>query len=276
MFRGWGYGISIDRENHTVVCPNVASLLQHEGELARDLGPSGALRIDSLGVSDCMADFAALARHPVLAGVRSLMLDPLNDGRAALLATAAMPRLRELGASGGQLSASGLATLMRAPFAAQLERLHLGNAPLGPAGGRALAAAELAQMRYLGLSGCGLGTGGIELLAGAEWLPRVEWINLARNRIDDAGAIVLARVPGPGPVELDLGDNLIEDAGARALCAAPWERLARLRLRGNRFFGQEEETYYDQGIPCWSGRRTLTMPEVAERFGFVGRGVEIY
>ncbi|HUH01285.1 MAG TPA: hypothetical protein VML75_04770, partial [Kofleriaceae bacterium] len=113
---------------------------------------------------------------------------------------------------------------------------------------------------------------GARALAAATWLPAVEVLTLRSNAVGAAGAMALASVAAPGPIDLDLRDNEIDERGAAALAAAGWPRLERIGLSGNLLYGDRDPPGRD--APYFASGRPLEADEIAERY-FPGH-VEVY
>ncbi len=126
----------------------------------------------------------------------------------------------------------------------QLEELILDGNAIGEVGAQALAAAfkstrhllkiGLTDNAYISDAGC------TALAAALRFLPRLEELHLAYNRISDAGVKALAdALPSvPGLLVLDLESNVVTAAGmtflSAALQASAVPRLRQLRLGHNR------------------------------------------
>ncbi|CAK0905713.1 unnamed protein product [Prorocentrum cordatum] len=128
--------------------------------------------------------------------------------------------------------AAGLAGCLR--LCARLEKLHLMNCKIGPAGAEVLAGAlpSVPHLRVLNLRDNGIGDAGAHALAGAlPSMPRLQTLVLRDNGIGDAGARVLAgALPSmPSLRLLSLSENGIGGNGAQALKAACSDRRGILR-----------------------------------------------
>lgn len=301
MFRPWRPGITVsyreDGSVHGAVCFDTLAFLEHGDDLMRELAPS---RLD---LGKVAAHVDALAGHPALRAVRSLVLHDLGDPAASRLARVALPSLRELVVAECGLAAAGLAALLR--FAPAVEVLDVSKNAVGDAGVLAIAAANLAELAELAMSGCHIEVAGARSLsalrlrrldlgcdrgAKAWWnrigadgaralaqLPRIDVLVVAGNAIGADGAEALARLAAPGPVDLDVRDDLIDARGATALAAAPWPRLQRIGLSANHLHGTAitEWRDYDNSV-VGQGPSPLTASEIGQRFGFAARGVKVY
>jgi uncharacterized protein (TIGR02996 family) len=195
-------------------------------------------RLEGLHLSDnalAPAGVAVLAESPVLASLRALEFNTGNtretlevlllsphlrrlehlslagtrqgDRAVALLNGAKrFPHLRSLSLGHTNLTADGLADLLRAPVAAGLESLDLSFNPLGVAGVRQLArTARLPRLTWLNLSRTSPGDEGAALLARSALFARLRGIDLSLGRIGEKGGRALASAgPAAMPGTLDL------------------------------------------------------------------------
>ncbi len=108
----------------------------------------------------------------------------------------------------------------------------------------------LGKIREIDLCGSYLGNGGINLLARARQLTRLEVLHLGFNELTDQGLRALAEIPHLANVrELYLNDNKqLGTPGIRALADSPY--LARLRLLDLSGNGLTESA-----VPCPDQRR---------------------
>ncbi len=182
-----------------------------------DFGPAGA---------------AALAASPIIDGLEELDLRHVPILEAGLAALAASPRLRGLRAlaidrTGTGLGGAALGELLAsAVFAPGLERLHLACSDLWRAGAAALASGRLARLEHLYLSGNEI-SDGVETLVRAPFFPRLRYLNLDDNWVDDFGARALAGADSHPELILELDTAYMSD-GARAELVERFGSRARL------------------------------------------------
>jgi Leucine Rich Repeat (LRR) protein len=310
MFREWRYGITVDYRTdgtpQVAVCHDPDAFLRHGDELLREIP------VDRLSLGRVEPRAAALAAHPGVQRMRGLRLYDLGDGGAAAFGAARLPALRELVAARSGLTGAGAAALLGGGLGAGLEQLDLSHNDLGAAGAAAIAAARLDRLLELRLRGCRidaagaaalvparlpalrlldlggdvvkpgswsnwLDVDGARALAGAGWPLGLERLLLDNDLVGPAGAAALAAAGGSGPVDVDLRGNDLDDPAARALAAAPWSRLRRIGLTGNRLHSDQVDTHYDwDGSAVGEGLRPLTAAAIATAYGFTARGVEVY
>lgn len=117
----------------------------------------------------------------------------------------------------------------------RLETLLLANSDLSDAGARALAYANLDELRYLDLGENFIGAQGALTLVNALNFTSLEALMLPRNSIKDAGAIALSRAPSMRRLKvLDLCHNWLTDVGVIALAKSPHlGALVHLDLEGS-------------------------------------------
>jgi Ran GTPase-activating protein (RanGAP) involved in mRNA processing and transport len=144
-----------------------------------------------------------------------------------------LSRLEELDASDNLIRAAGVGPLAHTPYLGNLRRLDLSANDFAPAGTRwaaclataGLARARLPALRTLRLNGNGLSAESVGVLAAAAWLPELEAIELAGNRIESAGPLLRLARGGPCLRSIALDGNPLggRAAGevARALAAGP-------------------------------------------------------
>jgi uncharacterized protein (TIGR02996 family) len=148
-------------------------------------------------------------------------------------------------------------------FLRQLRYLNCCCVALRPHGARDLANCPLERLRELSLWATGIGSQGMEFLAGSTALSllvrldlgsahigpegastlarspvfgQLRWLRLWNNRVGDRGVEALAGSPHLGNLtELNLGQNDLTQGGLQALAASPsLTRLTTLRLTANR------------------------------------------
>ncbi len=297
MIREWRYGISIalqpDGKPFAIVCIDAKNFVRYGAEVLR------ANPVTSLDIGEVGAHAAELVVMPEFQHMTRLVLHELGDAGAAVLGGARLA-VRELIAI--ECGLTKVDALM--PLAAQLTTLELSKNAIGNAGARAVA--KLDRLVRLALFGCDLDDTGVAALAagklsvtsldlggdhttrtpwhnritatgaaalaGAAWVARVEQLGLAGTMLGDEGVAALAKLRAPGPVELDLRNDLLESV--TALVAAPWSRLARIGLTGNLLHGEAMQDSYDyDGSVVARVPMELTTAQLAERFG---RGVKVY
>lgn len=154
-----------------------------------------------------------LANAPLLAGLRSLMIEIVPADLPLLTSSPLARNLRSLGVSWPRLPADACAALAGATFRPNLEALYLSLAAPGDAGVRRLASAAWPKLQTLHLSG-GITDAGVRDL-----LPLVRQLtdlNLASGEITDTGARLLAdALDAERLVSLNLCDNpLSPEVGA--------------------------------------------------------------
>ena len=144
--------------------------------------------LDLGGPEISVATAKALGQAPFMSGLRRLCAHGWSEGvlQAVL--------------DGGRLT--GLRTLI------------LNDAPLGEAGGRALASCPaLHRLRFLVLSRAELGNAGWSALTNGHHFRDLTRLMLASNQIDGLGLLPSTRDPFPRLRELELRDNPIDDDG---------------------------------------------------------------
>jgi hypothetical protein len=153
-----------------------------------------------------LRDALAVLHHPSLVAL-DLHGSPLrNEGLAALLEQASLPRLSVLSLADNSLTGPGIRTLAGSDLLGRLTALDLsGNGHHGRSGWLKLfASANLGQLESLSLRGC---------------------------RLDDVLVAALARAPHLGRLQaLDLGDNPLTDVGLRMVAEAPGLPVLRYLL----------------------------------------------
>ena len=243
--------LAVDDLARMAVLQREADLQEHFTPVWEELGATWRFRRGFL----CSLDLPAVVfgRHAAgatdLARLRELKLRddpdaaaPLLDDLAAILGISSLPEL--LGATGG-LSDDELASVLTRPSLPGLLELTLTGRWLGPAGGRALAAADLPRLRSLVLSDTGRGGAAVAGLLEhpSPRLPALETLALTTNQLTDDVVGALASWPPLAQLRsLDLssthtdapGCNAIGDCGAMALVSSPHaRRLTRLHLGDN-------------------------------------------
>lgn len=190
----------------------------------------------------------ALAANPTLTRLHTLLLagGRIGDAGAEALAVAAdagrFPRLNqqpsyraELDLTANDLTASGLAAVLRSRLVAGVGRLRLAGNPLGDAGAAVLAAAPLPATLYeLDLNGTGLTDAGVRTLAAAPLSERLQVLCLVQNGLTDGAVEALARGAHPRLSRLYLGYNQITVRGAERLAGWCQGRYCpSVELQGN-------------------------------------------
>ncbi len=294
MIREWGHGISIaigtNGKPFAIVCIDAASFVRHGAEVLRSY-PATTLDVGNVG-----PHAAELVALPEVQRMTRLVLHDLGDAGAAVVGGARLA-VRELVAVECGLTRVDLLQ----PLAAQLDVLELSKNAIGNAGAHALA--RLDRLVRLALFGCQLNDDGIAALAAATfavksldlggdyathtpwrnritatgagalaaaaWVAHVEQLRLAGTSLGDEGVTALAKLPAPGPIELDLRHNLIESpAAVAALAAAPWTRLTKIGLTGNLLHGEATQDSFDYDGSVVARVPVALKPEqLAERFG---------
>ena len=240
---------------------------------AAELAMTNPLRCLRL-MADGQADGLLALADPNLSLFRELELCAgyLGDGLAAPLAARDDPRFDRLDLSFNSLSDQGLSILSRAGWLGSLRTLGLSaNTGIGSPGLRRLLDAEsLATLKWLDLSDIGLQAPSVRVVLNSVAGQKLERLDLAGNRLNDAGVQALAEsdamarmmtirpilnLRGNGiradgiaaladsPVadlveDLDLSGNPIGDAGLHELARSRrFGRLRRLNLRDTRVVG---------------------------------------
>lgn len=177
------------------------------------------------------ATIQGILSNPGMARVRELSIEGGFDSGANgdevldVVARSQLPSLRRLEMRHMTLGTEALSNLLRAPIAGHLEGLSLDLARIGPEGVAMLADEPDLHWRSLGLAGCGVGSDGMDALAGSGWVPELVALDLGANDLDDLEtllSIAFVRLS-----RLDLGSNPLGSTGARSLAGSP--RLASLR-----------------------------------------------
>jgi uncharacterized protein (TIGR02996 family) len=155
----------------------------------------------------------AFFRSPHLRGLRVLRLGMCSSGSELVraLVESSLLRLTTLELRETHLSDEAGQTLAEAPF--------------------------LAGLSILSLSQCGIGTGGVQALAGSSHLGRLTELDLSGNlHIRDAEVQALAASPHLSRLKrLDLCGCRVGDAGVLALAHSPWlSQLEYVNLRNTR------------------------------------------
>jgi hemoglobin-like flavoprotein/tRNA A-37 threonylcarbamoyl transferase component Bud32 len=172
------------------------------------------LHVTRLGVSDCA----------------------LSGEAAASIVAGAAHALRELAIAGNGFGAAGAAALAGRASAARLAGLDVSRNALGADGlaivARWTGACELSQ---LVVDGNGLGRSDAHaVVAALEGLPALDDLRLRDNELGGAFLSALCESPvASRMVALDLGFNRLDDAGASILARTSWPSLERLNLEQN-------------------------------------------
>lgn len=150
-----------------------------------------------------------LASDPAFAGLTALAArsDQMHypdrihaAGADALARSATLTRLRSLDLRGQCVGDAGLIDLVRSPNAAGLVELDLADNEVGS-----------------------LGAAAVEALVESPYLGRLEWVGLARNRIDRLAAEALAHWPRlRDGVRVDLRKCELDAAGLAAILDSPF------------------------------------------------------
>jgi uncharacterized protein (TIGR02996 family) len=262
-----------------------------------DIGPEGTRRLVAALAPTAML---ALAENPVGdGGLQALADSPLlsrfgeigrawgeisDAGAIALARSPHAHRLAALYVPGGRLTSAGAAALLTSPhltalktvnLAGQrieslpacrrdaLERLYLGQNPLGAAGLTAFCAgSHLPKLEWLDLPSAQLGPEVARALADAPGLPGLKNLNV----LGDAGVAALATGRGLPALEvLDLRNCGIGDGGLRAWLNSPrLGRLKQLQLasKGNPITDEAYEAFRDAALArgCDVDRRSQKPP----------------
>lgn len=158
----------------------------HAGRL-RLLDLSGNLSLGDRGVK-------ALADSPLLGGLRVLKLFQVG------------------------LTPAGLASLAEATWLPRLQALELGGGEIGVARLRALARARLSGLRKLQVTFAGFTEREVRALVKCPWLGGLSYLDLDCNNISDAGVDILAGAEGVERLEhLSLRSNMVGTRGRRWL-----------------------------------------------------------
>lgn len=293
-WRGFSLLYSSDGTLRCALTFHAEHFLRDGAELERSYHPP------DLSIYDIGDHAAALAAMPELATKRRLTLGGLDDAGAAAFGASGL-EVRDLTLCDCRLTPAGIRALV--PLASRLERLSFDGVEIGDEGAELLAGAPFHALRSLSLRECNIGDAGVialarsthphlrvlelpknrlraeatRALAASSWSANLETLDLGETMLFDEGVCALVEIPGPGPVVLDVSSCWItKPATIAALAAAPWTRLARLVLRDNRGPGEELEDVYDQGVLLGQTPVRLHPGQLAERFGFKARGVEVY
>jgi uncharacterized protein (TIGR02996 family) len=177
--------------------------------IARSPAAARLGRLDLSGNPISDAGAAVLASDPAFAGLTALAArsDQMHypdrvhaAGADALARSATLTRLRSLDLRGQCVGDAGLIDLVRSPNAAGLVELDLADNEIGS-----------------------LGATAVEALVESPHLGRLEWVGLARNRIDRLAAEALANWPRlRDGVRVDLRKCELDPAGLAAILDSPF------------------------------------------------------
>ncbi len=227
MARLWQLGIQ-----DTPVGDRSLATLAAEGTMIhlRDLVIAGG-RVTDVGLA-ALGDSARLRSLSNL----NFWKNRLADKTGEILARSPVFRgLKALALQENDLGAPAARSLSEGKFPL-LERLDLGQNPLGREGVAALAALRNLPLRELNLVSTGAGDAGVKAILGAPWVHQLRRLYLGANGLGDEAAIALAATDLPALAELSLDQNGITDHGATALSRAKhWPSLSYLGVGGNRF-----------------------------------------
>jgi uncharacterized protein (TIGR02996 family) len=161
--------------------------------------------------------FAALGNFPRLTALTLGSVPPAAVKALARAPLLAGLRLLRIGSRGSRVEATR--ALAGSPHLAGLVALELPRCDLSDASGRALAASpHLTNLRHLNLAANHVRDTAAQELAGAPLLARLLTLNLRNNKISDAGAKALAASPHLTELrQLDLRWNEVGPEGASAL-----------------------------------------------------------
>lgn len=190
-------------------CPEVQKLSQ--------LRLAGTVLNGQLFEAVCATSFVSLESF-------SLISNSLQTHHLELLpGSELMEGLIHLRISSNPVRDTGAADLAADRSIADLQRLELSAADIGPAGVAALGESKWlgsseAKLSELTFSGNRLGDQGAEMLASAPWAERLSTLVLERCQIGDEGAIALANSEGFRNLrQLNLNGNLFGERGLKAL-----------------------------------------------------------
>jgi uncharacterized protein (TIGR02996 family) len=177
---------------------------------------------------------AVLTRAPGLPSLRSVDLKgcpPTDDGLRRLASCAPLGRLSELSVCAvDDLTARGMAHLVKSPLWGRLTRLALYHCPIDDAGARTLIQAlPRSALRKLTLTNCRLTEATVSALVAAPSWGALENLYLS-DPLGDAAVVALAGSPHLANLRaLALPNCGLGVEGARALATSPYgERLLRL------------------------------------------------
>jgi uncharacterized protein (TIGR02996 family) len=174
-------------------------------------------------------------------GVGSRTVGPRE---AEAIASAPVPRLKELEFELGEIRSAGAAALARSPGMANLESLRLEDNQVGPEGVEAIAASpHLRKLRELNIGSNRVGDRGAIALASSPVLDTLESLDLGWARIKKDGVKALANSRRLKNLKhLDLGENNFGREGAKALAESPHlSRLECLNLRHTKLSKRDKE-----------------------------------
>jgi uncharacterized protein (TIGR02996 family) len=179
------------------------------------------------------------------------------DALTELLDSARLGRLTDLNLGTNPHLGDETAALVAGSLVApRLKRLNLSGCSIGPVGVRALLEDDrLARLESLVLSAGGnlprAGTAAARAVARCRALVGLRELHLARQGIEDEGAVALARSPHLTSLRrLDLTGNHIGPPGLAALARAPFARgLYWLNLRYNNLVAADLDGVRDQFSP---------------------------
>ena len=144
--------------------------------------------------------------------------------------------LTDLGAAGNALGPGGARRLAAVPEAATLQQLDLSGNALGSAGVDAVALSPyLKNLRRLSLNSNDIADeSGPATARALEMLPNLEEVQLQDNGLGPATAVALATSPVAARlVRVDVAHNRLGDAGAGALAQGRWHALRELDVERN-------------------------------------------
>jgi uncharacterized protein (TIGR02996 family) len=216
-------------ESVTLSAPSLLS----QGEAVFRLAP-----VRRLTVVAVPRHLPSVLRSPLLAGVQDLLLTNQRFTWANVRQLARSPALAPL--RGLFLGQSGIGDeaaqlLFTSPHLGNLRQLNLAWSPLADDGLRAIAAADMPSLRWLGLIGAPTGVRGLAALVSSPSLPNLSELGVGSHGVGPRQAQAIASAPEPRLKELDFELADIGSAGATALAGSPGlANLEVLRLEGNR------------------------------------------
>jgi hypothetical protein len=169
-------------------------------------------------------------------------LGSLDAAESRQLAEAAWEHLTHLKVSRCELTAAAVKVLLSAPWAQQLEYLHLPENRLGDTGLLHIAQAKLPQLQHLDLKNNRLGTHAAAWCLQQLDLPQLTHLDLSLNRIQESGlaGLCLANLPELRCLNVSETETSHESLlGLELLARGPWLQLEELA------FKEEFEIAYD-------------------------------
>ncbi len=209
--------------------PGIRDLVE---EIAQQLRQPQLRRLDLAKNHFNVEALERFATNKTIANLRGLGMasNLLYGGAAVLAALGALPHLEDLDLSTNKLGPATGAAIAKGAW--PLRSLTLSQTQLEDEGTIELARASLPGLRELDLASDRIGQAGAAALASVAW--PIERLLLSGNPIGDKGAAALAKSALPRTLRvLELHSCELTDKGVAALASASWPALEHLVLSSN-------------------------------------------